>query len=150
MDDKQLRKVVKKELNQGKSLSEVQRLLAEEHDLNMTYFDLRMLASELKVNWDKQEDKKTVTEAASSGSLLGEQPQEEAGAAGSTQVTVDKVTRPDALMSGTVKFQSGASGKWFIDHSQQLGLAPDPGSDKPSQEDIVEFQKELQKVMRGQ
>ncbi|MFO7820453.1 MAG: hypothetical protein R6V56_00100 [Lentisphaeria bacterium] len=149
MEEKQIRKIVKANLNEGKSLSEVQRILADEHDVNMTYFDLRMMAADLKVKWDKQEDKKTVTEASAEKLLDEQQPQQPEGGSG-TQVTVDKVTRPDALMSGTVKFKSGASGKWFIDHSHQLGLAPDSGSGEPTQDDVVEFQKELQKVVRGQ
>ena len=149
MDDNQIKEIVRKELNKGTALGEVQRMLQEEHDVNMTYFDLRMMAAELDVDWDKQEDKKTVTEAASTEGILDEQPQE-GGAATGTQVTVDKVTRPDALMSGTVKFKSGASGKWFIDHAQQLGLSPDPGSSKPTQDDVIEFQQELQKAVRGQ
>ena len=149
MDDNQIKEIVRKELNKGTALGEVQRMLQEEHDVNMTYFDLRMMAAELDVDWDKQEDKKTVTEAASTEGILDEHPPE-GGAATGTQVTVDKVTRPDALMSGTVKFKSGASGKWFIDHAQQLGLSPDPGSSKPTQDDVIEFQQELQKAVRGQ
>ena len=150
MDEKKLRKIIKNELNSGTSLSNIQRLLDEEYDVNMTYLDLRMIASELNVNWEKQEAKKPVTPSMADETISAEESTEKQQQPSTgTQVTVDKVTRPDALMSGTVKFKSGASGKWFVDHAQQLGLAPDSGSSKPTQEDIIEFQKELQQAVSG-
>lgn len=151
MDEQQRNQIIAEKLNEGYSLEEVQNFLAEEYDLNITYLDLRLIAADLEVDWKQQEDEKTVTEN-SSGQILDDtqEPEAEAGGgSGGTQVTVDKVTRPDAVMSGTVSFASGAKAKWFIDHSHQLSLAPEEGSEKPSQDDIVEFQQELQKVLKG-
>ena len=57
--------------------------------------------------------------------------------------------RPGAAVSGTVKFGSGASGEWYLDQFGRLGFIPDEGSGKPDQQDIQEFQVEVQKALGG-
>ncbi len=66
---------------------------------------------------------------------------------GDTTVEVSKVVRPGASLSGTVKFGSGASGEWYVDAYGRLGLNLDEGSAKPDQQDVQEFQVELQKAL---
>ncbi len=66
---------------------------------------------------------------------------------GATTVEISKVVRPGASLSGTVKFGSGASGEWYVDAYGRLGFNPDEGSSKPDQQDIQEFQTELQKAL---
>ncbi|MGN0867096.1 MAG: hypothetical protein ACI4SG_05415 [Oligosphaeraceae bacterium] len=66
---------------------------------------------------------------------------------GATTVEVSKVVRPGASLSGTVKFGSGASGEWYVDAYGRLGLNLDEGSAKPDQQDVQEFQVELQKAL---
>ncbi len=41
-------------LNSGMSLSDVQKLLDSEFGIRMTYFELRMIASTLKIDWESQ------------------------------------------------------------------------------------------------
>lgn len=160
MDKNERDKIISEKLNEGFSLGEVQRQLAEEYGENLTYLDLRLIAAELDVDWEQQDEQSTAKEGA--GQVIDEgqnrqgeasglegAEQEPAAGSGGTQVTVDKVTRADALMSGTVSFASGAKAKWFIDHTQQLRLAPEEGSEKPTQDDIVEFQQELQRVLQA-
>ncbi len=60
---------------------------------------------------------------------------------------MDAVVRPGVRLSGTVKFSSGASGKWLIDMQGQLGFEADEGSAKPTRRDIVKFQEELRNVL---
>lgn len=66
---------------------------------------------------------------------------------GATTVELSKVVRPGASLSGTVKFGSGASGEWYVDAYGRLGFNPDEGSSQPDQQDIQEFQTELQKAL---
>ncbi len=66
---------------------------------------------------------------------------------GATTVEISKVVRPGASLSGTVKFGSGASGEWYVDAYGRLGFTPDEVSAKPDQQDIQEFQTELQKAL---
>ena len=68
---------------------------------------------------------------------------------GSTTVEVSKLVRPGAAVSGTVKFGSGASGEWYLDQFGRLGFIPDEGSGQPDQQDIQEFQVEVQKALGG-
>ena len=65
---------------------------------------------------------------------------------GKTTVEISKVVRPGAMLSGTVKFGSGASAEWYIDQYGRAGLIPAPGSKKPDRKDMMEFQRELQKA----
>ena len=143
MNQEEQKRFIAEKLNEGLTLSDVQKLLAEEHDVNLTYLDLRLIASELEVDWDKQEPAKPKTEATQE-TLIQPEPEQTSG----TEVTISKVARPDAAMSGSVRFASGAEAEWFVDHMGRLGLAPQAGSAKPTEQDIREFQEELQRQLK--
>ena len=150
MDTKKRDTFIARKLNEGYSLSEVQRLLAEEHGVNLTYFDLRLIASDLKVKWKKQDKEKEAKRKAEEKKIVdADAAASEEGTPGKTEVTVHKVSRPDAAMSGTVKCASGARAEWFLDHFGRLGLQPEQGSEKPTEEDVREFQQELQRQLSG-
>jgi len=57
---------------------------------------------------------------------------------------VDQVARPGALVSGQVSFTDGNSAEWYLDQFGRLGLAPKQTGYKPSQQDLMAFQTELQ------
>ena len=76
-------------------------------------------------------------------------PEADGALRGKTTVEVSKLVRPGAAVSGTVKFGSGASGEWYLDQFGRLGFIPDEGSGKPDQQDIQEFQVEVQKALGG-
>jgi hypothetical protein len=63
---------------------------------------------------------------------------------GKTTVELSKIARPGTAASGTVKFGSGVTAEWVIDQFGRLGL--DKASGKPDEQDIREFQVELQKL----
>ena len=173
--------IIREKLNEGLSLSDVQKLLASEYGIKMTYFELRMIVSTLDINWSNQEKKHTpavppaaTQEPPKQAQKKQEPPKavpnpaplddddddddeddddeltEDAGDNGGTQVTMDDTPLPGAVMSGHVKFASGASGKWVFNRMGQLGLAElDEGSASPSQEDLMLFQQELQAMMQA-
>ncbi len=135
-------------LNEGKSLSDVQKLLVEK-GVNLTYFDLRLLAADLTVNWTKLDPKVSAKPPAAGpeATVLDATP---AGAGpGKTSVTVSRLVRPGAAMSGDVTFASGAKAEWFLDQAGRLGLNPAKGSSKPTEDDLVAFQDELQAKLGG-
>jgi hypothetical protein len=147
-NDEERNRFIAARLSEGMSLSDVQKLLAEQHGINLTYLDLRLIASELKVDWAKSNKKKADQKKEPVPDLA---KMAAAGKAGkSTQVTVHKVVRPGASMSGEVQFASGAKGEWFVDSYGRLGLAPAAGSSKPTEDDVQEFQLELQRKLTGQ
>lgn len=70
---------IMKSLDEGLSLSEVQDQLAERFEIQMTYMELRLLTSELAVNWEKQDQK---VEAARPKTAPAPAPADNRGAAG--------------------------------------------------------------------
>ena len=66
-----------------------------------------------------------------------------------TAVDVDKIVRPGVQLSGSVTFASGAKGTWYIG-PRGLGVEPDEGSAKPTQKDVILFQRKLQEVLQKQ
>ncbi len=142
--------LIAKLISEGNSLSDIQKILKNEHDIQLTYMDLRMISSDLEVNWDKidasrvkPQDKIVDPNKAEDKGELGNE-----GASG-TVVTVSKIVRPGAVMSGDVRFKSGATAEWQLDQSGRLGLNPTGDSEKPTEEDIQDFQTELQKALQG-
>lgn len=135
---------IKEKLDQGVSLSDVQKLLASELGIRMTYLDLRLLAADLKVNWDKQEKHKSDDEMD-----ISKLPAKDADAVPSTKVTVSKLARPGVAMSGDVEFLSGAKGEWFLDNRGRLGFQAAEGSSQPTEDDLEDFQVVLQSKLSG-
>ena len=58
MTTKERDEYIASQLNAGVSLSDVQTKLAQEYGVKMTYFELRMLAMGLAVDWEKQDKPK--------------------------------------------------------------------------------------------
>ena len=132
-------------LAEGVSLSEAQNIINEQLEQKLTFMDIRIIASTLDVDWKKgdphpvktPDDKEEENNAAD-----GE------AAEGRTVVEVSKLVRPGMALSGNVKFASGSSADWYIDAAGRLGLENLVG-DKPTPEDIQQFQVELEKAVRG-
>ena len=144
--ERERNQLIVEKLNQGFSLGEIQKQLEEEHDIRMTYMDLRILATELEgVDWSQQPETGFKAKAVAQDDLLGG----DSAPASGTRVTVSKLARPGAAMHGSVEFSSGAKAEWFLDHSGRLGLQSEPGSAKPNEKDLQEFQEELQRVVAG-
>ncbi len=76
----------------------------------------------------------------------GEEPMPAPGgpAAGGVSVDLDRVVRPGAVVSGTVTFSDGVSGKWALDQYGRLMLDTGQPGYKPSPPDVQAFQRELQ------
>lgn len=145
MDTAERDRFIKEKLDQGMSLSDVQKLLASELGIRMTYLDLRLLAADLEVNWKKQEKPKSDDEMDIS--KLPATPAEDDEPR--TKVTVSKLARPGMALSGDVEFLSGAKGEWFLDSYGRLGFNPADGSSQPTEEDLRDFQVELQSKLSG-
>ena len=161
-------------LNEGMSLSDVQKLLEKEHGLRMTYLELRLLAADLQINWQKQDkpkptqpsepqktaeppndipetqDEEPVAEEDMEGEEAGDDSEETPATGGETVVELDEQPIPGTAVSGTVKFASGASGKWAVRNDGRLGFEPDEGSSQPTEDDFAQFQLALRRKMMGE
>ena len=169
MDQKQIKDFIAQKVPEGYSLSKIQDMLKEQ-GVHITFMELRLLASEIEEQVWKQTEKDDAPPAAEEPAadmpqeeamepdamqdeaedpVPPAEPQQDAPAAprGKTVVELSKIARPGAAASGTVTFGSGVTAEWIIDQMGRLGL--DKASGQPDQQDIREFQMELQKLFAG-
>jgi hypothetical protein len=125
-------------IREGKSLAEVQKGLESEFSLRLTYMDVRFLVDDLDL------------ELTSTGPQFDDPKAVEAQAvapAGGVSVTLDKVSRPDALVSGQVTFSDGVNAQWHLDQMGRLALNPMQADYRPSETDLEAFQRELRSAV---
>ena len=102
----------------GMKLSDFQRRIETDFALKLTYMEVRFLIDDLKVLPQDPEPPKAppapaVPEAPAGGPPDGAvepdevTPPEDTLGGGGVQVTVDAVTRPNAMVSGRVRFSDG-------------------------------------------
>lgn len=158
----------------GLKLADIQKRLAAELGLNLTYMEVRFLVDDLKlVPKDPEPPKPAAPPAAPAASAppspgpgqpgeegdaeddldggLPPEPEAPAGApvpGGKVSVSVDQITRPGALISGKVTFSDGNTAEWYLDQYGRLGVAPTTKGYKPPQADIAQFQVELQNQLQ--
>lgn len=132
---------------QGDSLKEIQKKLEETFGIGITYMEARLLVAELDVSLkdpDRADD--LVTKA---NDLGGEASGgEEDAAAGGVSVTLDNIAQPDAMVSGKVRFSDGESASWAVDMTGRLSLDAETPGYRPSEDDLMAFQSELQNAVR--
>ena len=126
----------------GVDLNGIQKNLAAECGVHMTYMDVRFLlldhGIEIATAAAPVEEKKP--EPASEPETT---PQPAAD--GKLVVTLDELTLPGTLISGKVAFASGTRGGWQID---QLGrFAWNALEGQPTPEELQAFQVELTKLL---
>ena len=160
MNRDEIKKMVLESLQKVLSISEIKKLLHENGEI-ITFLDLRILASELEnLDWKKlageeEAQKKEIATATKSEGGANESaeenveeiPADKGEWSGATVIEINKLVRPGAALSGSVKFASGVKADWVLDQMGRLGLEKPTG--KPTPEDIKEFQVELQKKLQG-
>jgi len=142
-------------LEDGMKLSEFQKRLEKDFGLKGTYMEVRLLVDDLRVQLKDPEPPKApapapeATPAPTAAAVPMDAPTP-GGLGGGVSITVDTVTRPGTLTSGTVKFSDGQSAQWYLDQMGRFGMVPPVRGYRPSQEDLQEFQmlldRELQKL----
>ena len=162
MDNNEIKKFIAEKVPQGYSLSKIQDMLKEQN-VNITFMELRLLASEIESEvWKETEakaeaaNKKEAPVAPEAHDPLDQEEtslpedgfpggESDQTLTGKTTVELSPIARPGAVASGTVKFGSGVTAEWMLDQYGRLGL--DKPTGKPTEQDIKEFQVELQKVL---
>jgi len=168
----------------GDNLSLVQKKLAEQFKVSMTYMDVRFLVDDLGLELKNAAPKADVSdlskaqaakpaaavggvppprspdEAAdeSTDDLPGDLPPEDlppgapgdVPAPGGVSLEVDRIMRPGTVVSGSVTFSDGVSGKWALDQMGRLMLETPQKGYKPSPADVQAFQQELQAQLQRQ
>lgn len=160
----------------GDNLSLVQKKLAEQFKVSMTYMDVRFLVDDLGLELKNAAPKADVSDlskaqaarpAAPAGPAPadaadelppGDRPADdlppeaagEALAPGGISLEVDRIMRPGTVVSGSVTFSDGVSGKWALDQMGRLMLETPQKGYKPSPADVQAFQQELQAQLQRQ
>ncbi|HCE42997.1 MAG TPA: hypothetical protein DET40_05580 [Lentisphaeria bacterium] len=161
MNRDEVKKIVYENLQQGLSLSDIQKVLHDKGEI-ITFLDLRLLASELEnLDWKKLAGEKDVPppetkkkeETADKADKTEPEGEEDVISgdkgewSGGTKIEISKITRPGVALSGSATFASGVKADWFVDQMGRLGLEKATG--KPTPEDVKGFQEELQKQLQG-
>jgi hypothetical protein len=132
---------------EGAKLSEIQNRLLSEFKLKFTYMEVRFLVDDLKLTPKDPEPPKVVAPpAAAPTKLTAEKNPAPEGTlpASDVSVSVDQITKPGAMISGTVKFSDGQIADWYLDQTGRLGVVPKTPGYKPSPADVQDFQLALQ------
>ena len=142
LNDEQKREVTRW-IESGAKLSEVQQRLAEEFGIRLTYMEARFLVDDLKlVPKEQAEEKKP--EADEPADTEPKEP------VSGVRVEVDSIMRPGALVSGKVTFSDGETADWSLDQTGRFGMAPATEGYRPSQADLTEFRKALERELQKQ
>jgi hypothetical protein len=140
----------------GAKLSEIQNRLAAEFGLRLTYMDVRLLVDDLKLTPKDQEPAKPAAPLAAPANKPAPPPDPHESdtellpaeapppGPGGVSVTVDKIARPGAIVSGKVTFSDAQQADWYLDQTGRLGLVAKQPGYKPSPMDVQEFQVALQ------
>jgi hypothetical protein len=134
---------------EGASLSDVQRRLKEECAVSLTYMDVRFLVDDLQLQLKEQPKQSEAVERLAAAKQEGESARSAPSTGGGVAVTMDTITKPHALASGKVTFSDGETAEWMLDQTGRLGLNPSKPGYRPSETDIMSFQRELQRVAQG-
>ena len=155
----ELRHVVKQWVDQGLGLSQVQTKIKSEFGVSLTFLETRVLVSELGAQVkDKPEPKKPAPppQPAQPEAEDLDAMEEEAPAAaapdgligGKVTVSLDRVVRAGAVVSGDVTFSDGTRAKWMLDQMGRLGLDGTKPGYRPPAQDIQEFQNQLRSLLQ--
>lgn len=138
----------------GDSIADVQRRLREEFKVSLTFMDTRFLLDDLNLELVVPEPPKQ-PESNIGDSVQPTPPSEEnefggdesfpdeTVAGGAVSVEVDRLTRPGTVVSGSVTFSDGKTGKWALDQTGRLIFESAEQGYRPSDSDLQEFQREL-------
>jgi len=122
---------------QGATMSDLQRHLKEDFGFSITYMDTRFVILDLGIQLI--EEPKVVPKVEEKAAPVP---------TGVVSTTMDTLTLPGSMASGKVTFSDGETAIWMLDQTGRPGLDPDTPGYRPTQEDIVEFQKQLRELIQ--
>jgi hypothetical protein len=149
-------------IEEGANLSAIQQRLSDQFDLRLTYMEARFLIDDLKLNFKEEPAAAEPPSEAQSAfapsglpaggapepeplgsEILGNNP-EPAAQGGGVRLKVDSITRPGAMVSGSVTFSDGENAAWYLDQMGRLGLVAETPGYRPAPQDVAPFQQALE------
>jgi len=136
--------------DEGDGLSEIQSKLGSEFEAKVTYLETRFLLEDIGVELKKEPEPEPEPEVEEEAEEAD--PTEDGDApelsGDEVDVSIDKLVRPEALISGKVRFAGGHSAGWWLDQAGQLGMDPKDEAFNPSPEQMMAFQRQLQEKIQ--
>jgi len=131
----------------GAKLSEVQQRLDEAFGVRLTYMEARLLVDDLKL---VPQEKAAPAEKKPDAGIVAPVAEPAPAPGNGVCVEVDSIMRPGALVSGKVTFSDGVSADWSLDQAGRFSLLPTQEGYRPSQADLAEFRKILERELTRQ
>ena len=132
---------------QGIDLNGIQKRLASECGVHLTYMDVRFLlldnGIEIAAAPEPEKKPEPAAQPAPQAETAADAP---APADGKPVVTLDEIQIPGAVISGKVAFPGGTKGSWLIDNAGRFGWSELSGT--PTPEELQAFQFELAQLLR--
>ncbi len=139
-------------VSQGIKLGEIQKLLDSEFDMSMTYLDVRFMIDDL--NLEIKPQPKPKVEKETPDIKVGESSEVDTGSpsenTGNVTVTLHRINKPGAAISGQVSFSDGVNAEWALDQSGRLMLNAEQDGYQPVEEDLRKFQEKLSVLLKDQ
>ena len=144
MSNEQL-EMVRRWASYGVDLNGIQKNLAAECGVHLTYMDVRFLLLDHGIEIARPQAKPAPEPAAparTAAEPAAPRPAEPAapGAAVQPTVTVDDLQLPGTLISGKCSFPSGTNGSWQIDQMGRFGWTELSGTPTPAELQAFEMQ----------
>lgn len=153
---------VKDALNNGASISDIQKLLAEKFSISMTFMETRFLLDDLDLELKSAPEPKKDENLSGDDGLdiskvpetpkaesAADAPQGEGQSSGEVEVSLSQIQRPGFMASGTVRFSDGVSAEWGLDNAGRLTLGGPIPDYRPPDADIPVFQSKLYELLQG-
>jgi hypothetical protein len=135
---------------EGATLGVIQQRLREEFSVSLNYMETRFLVSDLNLTLAEKPapGPSPVAAQAVAASESPATPSASPAAAtpGAINVTLDELTPPHAIISGKVTFSDGIRADWYFDEMGRLALNPSQPGYRPSEADLIAFQRELHRL----
>lgn len=132
----------------GAQLPEVQKRLAADLNVKVTYMELRFLLDDLKIELKAPEPPPKPKEPEPDMAAAEDDDDDDGGPPSNVRVTFSELVRPGMAVSGRVTFANGKVADWWVDRMGRLGLNPDDKEFRPTETEMMEFQRELQRAAR--
>ena len=135
-------------IDEGLKIADIQKRMEAQWGLRQTYLEVRLLVDDLKLTpKDPAPPPPPPPSAAAPAAKAADVLPPREAPAGKVRITLDQITRADAMVSGKVKFSDGKSGDWYLDQMGRLTLASAEKGYRPSAADLQEFQVALQREL---
>lgn len=129
----------------GANLSEVQTRIKDEFGVSLTYMDVRFIVLDLDV--ELRDPATEARKAAAEKAAKEPEDVEPEIPPGKVSVEMDRIVKPGFLVSGNVVFSDGTKATWGLDQMGRLALDAGTPGYRPADDDVEEFQQQLQTVL---